>query len=142
MAVALTSGAAAGSAEMRSGADMASLSVASGKVASIDQGQKLVSIQTSPFTKKEFKLDDSAKITDGGKSLKLDQLQQGAEVTVQYSEGADGKDVAQEITVNAAKQGAKPAETGSAPAQSQAPKPAPAGSAPAESPLPATPRQE
>jgi len=144
--VALSAGATVGWSEMApsaagtSSASLANLSVASGKIASIDKAQKMISVQTSPFTKKDFKLDASAKITDGSKSLQLDQLQQGAEVTVQYAEGADGKDVARQITVNGANAAAQPANA-SKPAGA-ASSPSGASSAPSSTEESATPSSD
>lgn len=65
---------------------------------------KIVSIEGRILTvrgdkgEKQFSLDPSAKITQGQRSLKPDELRPGAEVTIQYTEKG-GQQVAQRVSV-------------------------------------------
>jgi len=75
------------------------LPVISGKIASIDPRQRTLMVQSELLPAKEFVVDAQTKITDGQRSLQLDQLQPNAEVTIQYAE-ENGRRKAHSITVN------------------------------------------
>ena len=58
-------------------------------------------VKTGLFATKEFVIQPDTKITDGRRSLDLEQLQPGAQATVEYMQ-EDGEHVAQSITVESA----------------------------------------
>ncbi|MDP3722749.1 MAG: hypothetical protein Q8R91_04540 [Candidatus Omnitrophota bacterium] len=73
----------------------------SGKIASIDSQHNVLKLKTGLFATKEFVIQPDTKITDGRRSLDLEQLQPGAQATVEYMQ-EDGEHVAQSITVESA----------------------------------------
>jgi hypothetical protein len=75
--------------------------VISGTIASINPQQKTLTVDRGLLPDREFMVDAQTKITDGQRSLQLDQLQPNSPVTVQYVE-EDGERTAQSITVKAA----------------------------------------
>jgi hypothetical protein len=76
------------------------MATASGTIASVDPRQKALTLQTD-FAMHEFAVESDTKISDGQKAVKLDQLQPGAEVTVEYAQIGE-KLVARFITLDAA----------------------------------------
>lgn len=80
-------------------AQVGAMLTASGKIASVDPQQKIIRLKTGFLTTQKFVVENDTKITTNGQQpLDLEQIQPGAEATIQYL-NQDGQQVAQAITV-------------------------------------------
>jgi len=81
------------------GAVAAQSMIATGKIVSVDSQQQVLKLKTGWFSTEEFRVTPEAEIFAGAESFELEQLQNGIEATVEYSE-ENGERVAQSIALN------------------------------------------
>lgn len=98
-------------------AQSAGAMTASGKIASVDAQQQQLRLKTGLFNTQAFLINADTQITRGEEAVELEELQPGAEATVQYEEQA-GQHVAHSIKVEA---GAAEAGSSGAAAPEEAP---------------------
>jgi hypothetical protein len=63
----------------------------SGKIASVDPVQQRISLRTWLFFTRAFDVKSGAKISDGRRSLQLDELKPGAQATAEYTRRTAGR---------------------------------------------------
>jgi hypothetical protein len=84
------------------GQQVAQQELASGKIASVDQGLKLVKLNQDSGSPMEFTVDSSTQIKQNGQTADLAKLKEGQEASITYQKLADGKNMAKSIEFSAA----------------------------------------
>lgn len=86
----------------------------SGKIAMVDPQQHMVRLKTGVFVTKVFVVERDTKITSGQRQLMLNDLEPGADATIEYVQQGD-RQVARAITLAPSEPGATPASQEAAP---------------------------
>lgn len=86
--------------------------IATGEIVSVDPQNDLLLVKTGLFGNERFKITDQTQISHEGQALRLDELEPGKQVRVEYTE-QDGERLASSVEVM--EEGAAEPQTGQTP---------------------------